>query len=295
MCRKTKAAIILVLVTLLLTGCSKKIWHAQWNDSGTIEQSSGDSTLLLDEAFQIYDMAEDETLVLEAVSAFEKVVEIDSANKSALVYLSNLHILLGTAYSEAKKQKKFHFDQAMKYSELAMYSNPAFRKAMADGKKPWEAAHTLLADDAPAMLFWVTAIQYEFKEVMSFPGKIVNVGWFQRCISFLDRIKEVAPDYGNGAVELAYTICYCALPSYLGGDKEKCFQYMDASVAEGKGYLLPRWARGKYFHQVTGDKDAAIADLQWVARQHKEQYQDAYPWRTHFIEDAAIQISILQQ
>lgn len=89
----------------------------------------------------------------------------------------------------------------MKYCELAMYANPQFRAAVKDGWGPWKASHTFQAEDAPAMLFWVTALQYEFKEGMMLPAKIINVGRLQYGITFLDRIEQVAPEFGNGAVE----------------------------------------------------------------------------------------------
>jgi hypothetical protein len=187
------------------------------------------------------------------------------------------------------------FQQAMKYSERSMYVNPHFRAAVERGQKPWETAPALQAEDAPAMLFWVVALQYEFKEGMTLAAKIINVGWMKYGISFLESISRVAPDFGNGAVEFAYSICYSALPFFLGGDTDLGKVYLERSIDKGKGYLLPRWGRGKYFYQVTGDRRSARQDLEWVAGQKPEACNDPYPWRIHFITDAAVELDALKR
>jgi len=227
------------------------------------------------------------------MAAYRAVLKADPGNCEALTDLANQYILLGTAYTRERSQKSRLFQKAMQYCELAMYTNPAFRREADLGKKPWEAADSLLAEDAPAMFFWVTALQFEFKEVMTLPSKMINVGWMQYGIIFLDRIKKVAPDFGHGAVEFAYTICYCALPSRQGGDDLKCRQYMSDAVNQSSGYLLARWGRGKYFHQLKGDITSSRQDLQWVVEQDIAAAKDVYPWRVYFKEDAASQLSLL--
>ena len=168
---------------------------------------------------------------------------------------------------------------------------PEFKKLVDSGKRPWEALDTLQAEDASAMLFWVTALQYEFKEAMLLPSKIINLKWMQYALKFLDRIKEVAPNFGNGAVELAYSVCYCVLPELYEGDNKKCHIYMNETIKKSSGYLLARWGWGKYFHQVTGDIESSRKDLEWVADQDLGKFNDSYPWRVHFKDDAINQIS----
>ncbi len=140
------------------------------------------------------------------------------------------------------------------------------------------------------MLFWVTALQYEFKEGMTLPEKISNVSWLQSGIIFLDRINQVVPEFCNGAVEFAYSICYLALSSLLDGDSNLGKTYLEKSLNKRKKYLLPTWGKGKYDYQVTGDLKSARKDLLWVASQKPEDYKDFYPWRIHFITDAKLQL-----
>ena len=285
--------VLVVLLSLfMLTGCGKKNWHSSWQEAGQATGSS-QGELLYVEAREKLEQAADLSSIISSMESMQRVLAADPTHREALAYLGNLYILLGTAYTVNQEEKIAHFRQAMKYCELSMYVNPQFREAVKDGKEPWRASHTLQAEDAPAMLFWVTALQYEFKEGMTLPAKVINVGWLQHGITFLDRIEQVAPEFGNGAVEFAYSICYLALPSLLGGDTNLGKNYLEKSIAKGQGYLLPTWGKGKYFHQVTGDLESARKDLLWVASQKPEDYKDLYPWRMHFITDAKVQLDSL--
>jgi len=61
-------------------------------------------------------------------------------------------------------------------------------------------------------------------------------------------------------------ICYMTLPESRGGSKTRGEDYMNKTVARGGGWLLPRWARGKYGLPIKGNGMAAADDLAWVAR-----------------------------
>jgi tetratricopeptide (TPR) repeat protein len=285
---------LLIVYMALLAGCSIKSYHSAW-PKDTLVTSSSQTAGLLASARKKFDTAGSEEDLLDSMESFKNVLEIDPGNREALTSLCNQYILLGTAYTSERSLKYQYYQKAMQNCELAMYTNPQFKHQVDKGKKPWEAAETLKAEDAPAMLFWVTALQYEFKEAMRLPSKVVNVRWMQHALVFLDRIKEVAPDYGNGAVELAYTVCYCVLPRLYGGDEQKCYGYMNEAVEKSEGHLLARWGRGRFFYQVTGDKESARKDLQWVIEQDPSEYRDVYPWKVHFQEDAALQFLKLSE
>lgn len=289
--RRMSVLVVIVLI-FMLSGCGKKNWHSSWQEAGQAT-GSREGELLYAEARIQLDQAADLESIMTSMESMQRVLAAEPMHRQALAYLGNLHILLGTAYTVDREEKIAHFRQAMKYCELSMYVNRQFREAVMDGQKPWEVSQTLQAEDAPAMLFWVTALQYEFKEGMTLPEKIINVGWLQHGIIFLDRINQVAPDFGNGAVEFAYSICYLALPKLLGGDSNLGKTYLEKSLIKGKGYLLPTWGKGKYFYQVTGDLKSARKDLLWVASQKPEDYKDLYPWRIHFITDAKLQLDTL--
>jgi len=272
------------VLALLLSGCALT-WQAPW-DGVRPTAPAAEVQPLLDQATATFATATDAAAVDAALAAYARVLAVDPGNYRALVDAATLSILRGTAYTRNAARKSEYFYQAMRYAELAMYTNPDFRARADAGAAPWEAVETLGAAEAEAMFFWVTALQYEFKEGMSLPSKVVNLAWLQRSLVFLDRVEAVAPDFGGGAVEFAKVICYVALPESRGGSKAKGEAYMAKSVAKSDGWLLPRWGRGKYYYPIRGEKALARQDLAWVLAQPLEQYQDPYPWRVHFRDSA---------
>ena len=280
--------LLLFFMVLLISGCAMK-WRPDWQEQAENKPSDITSKMSAEAEKNLTRVA-DEASLRDSIKAFEKVIEINPGDYHALTMLSTQYILLGTAYTDKRSEKSKHFLQAMIYAERAMYTNAGFRSLIKQDKKPWEALPPLTGREAEAMFFWVTALQYEFKEGMTLPQKIINIEWLHRSLLFLDHIEKVAPEFGDGGVEFAKVICYYALPGFKGGDKKKGDEYMLEAVQKGEKRLLPRWARGKYYYPIKGDKDKALEDLQWVASQDPDLYEDLYPWRVHFQEDAQLLI-----
>ena len=284
MANRLSAGIIFVLLALGLSGCAMN-WTPHWQDAGP-DRPSTVSRELFEQARQIFEQARDRESLLVSIDAHRKVLAANPGDFDTLTSLSNQSILLGTAYAVEMNEKSQHFRQAMQYAELAMYTNEGFRKRVAAGAPPWEAAGSLGKKEAAAMFFWVTALQYEFKEGMTLAGKIANVSWMQHALTFLDHIEQVDPDFGGGGVEFAKVICYYVLPAHLGGSETKGDEYMARAVTKGEQWLLPRWARGKYYYAVKGDKEKSRQDLEWVLSRDLSAFKDPTPWKIHFQEDA---------
>lgn len=275
---------LLAVFALTLSGCAMQ-WTAQWPEAGSNVATAQSSELLL-QAQVLFEQAKDRHSLLKSISAYEKVLDANPGDLAALTMLSTQEILLGTAYTQGSQEKSRHFKRAMTYAERAMYTNPAFKKAVDSGTAPWDAAATLDRAEVEAMFFWVTALQYEFKEGMNLAQKIVNIRWLKKGLIFLDRIEQIDPAFGDGAVEFAKVICYYALPASMGGSKEKGEKYMELAVERGGNRLLPRWARGKYFYPIKDETEKARQDLEWVAGQDLNRFADPYPWKVHFQENA---------
>ena len=279
-----RSAICMLCLALLLGGCALRREPA-WNQAGFDRPAEADAGLFA-AARDCFANAAGGAALDSCIGRHEAVLKSHAGHYQARVNAASLYILKGTAYTGSSFAKSEMFGRAMDYAELAMYTNPGFKAQVDAGRQPWEAASALGATEVEAMYFWVTALQYEFKEGMSLPAKIVNIGWLQRAQVFLDRIEAVAPDFGGGGVEVAKAICYLALPESRGGSTAKGDAYMQKALAKGTDWLLPRWAHGKYYLPVKGKAEEARAELAWVAAQDPKVYRDPYPWRVHFQDDA---------
>jgi len=273
------------LLTLLLTcGCAMT-WQPDLENAQKNTPTNASQTALI-RAETCFGYADNLESLQQCQDHYLAVLQENPGDYTALTQLSTLNILVGTAYTDGLWAKSERFQQAMRYAELAMYTNEAFKAKVSAGDPLWLAVDALGEAEVEAMFFWVTALQYEFKEGMSLAGKIVNIDWLQHALLVLNHIEAVAPHFGNGGVEFAKLICYYALPNHLGGSKERGDEYMQKAVARSGNWLLPRWARGKYYYVVTGQEDKSVQDLSWVASQKLENYRDPYPWRVHFQENA---------
>jgi len=281
--RSTSFTLCLLFI-VLLGGCTMQR-DPVWQQAGLARPTEHTDTLFA-AASNCFATTAGAAAVDRCIALHEVVLKDNPGHYQARVNAASLYILLGTGYTESSSAKSEAFHRAMTYAELAMYTNPNFKARVDAGQQPWEAADTLGATEVEAMFFWVTALQYEFKEVMSVPAKVSNIDWLQHALVFLDRIEATAPEYGGGGVELAKAICYIVLPESSGGSEARGDDYMQKSIAKGGEWLLPRWARGKYYDPMKGNKYEETTDLTWVATQDPAAYRDPYPWRIYFQDNA---------
>lgn len=282
---KTLTGLLALPIFLVcFSGCAMQS-PSHWQDARPDLQTP-ESEALAQEARLLYEVATDRERLLTSIATFERVLAKNPGDYATLTALSNQYILLGTAYTARRAEKSHHFNQAMRFAELAMYSNAAFKQRVAAGTPLWDATGVLDKAQAEAMFFWVTALQYDFKEGMSLVAKIVNVRWMQHSLKFLDRIEQVAPGFGGGGVEFAKVICYYVLPKSMGGSESEGDAYMKRSIARSDGWLLPRWGRGKYYYVINGETGKSRADLEWVASRNIEDFKDPMAWKVHFQANA---------
>jgi hypothetical protein len=114
----------------------------------------------------------------------------------------------------------------------------------------------------------------------------MNVRDLQHTLLLMKRVEEIDPDFGGGAVDLALSISYFSLPGSMGGDDALGEKYMQKAVQKNRDWLVGRWARGKYYEDLSGKTDGTKEDLEWVASQDISKYKDPYPWRVHFRDNA---------
>ncbi len=225
-----------------------------------------------------------------AIAAYQNVLASDPANPDAQSALANHYILKATAYTRSVRAKRRLFREAMARCELAMYNNPGFRKRADAGAKPWEACSELGEREMNAMLFWITAMLYEFKECMSLPSKVANVEWIRRARPMLERMEAIEEGWGGGVIPFTWSFYYHILPRKMGGDRAMAWVKLEQAVRLGPDRLLSRWGRARYFHRVAGDHAGFVADLEWVAAQDPARMVDEPHWKAFIQRDAREQL-----
>ncbi|HMB15192.1 MAG TPA: TRAP transporter TatT component family protein [Pelovirga sp.] len=284
-CRLQRWSVFALLLALLnLSGCAMR-GQENWHDVSP-DRPTPVSINLAEQARQNFNQALDAQGLRAAIATYEQVLTVNPGDSQALTALSTQHILLGTAYTSGRHAKSRHFLIAMDYAERAMYSNQAFRAEVATGTPLWDAVDLLEDDQLEAMFFWVKALHYQFKEGLTLVGKIVNIRWMEHSLKVLERIVEIDPEFGGGGVEFAMAISYEVLPSRWGGSSERADAYMQQAVEAHPDWLLPRWARGRYYYEIRGEPEKSQADLAWVASRNPRDYADPTAWKRFFQADA---------
>ena len=275
---------VVVWLFVLLLGLSGCV-HWQ-SDFSTWQVEDADAEVLLADANRLMDRADNRENLLEAISAFKEVLRADPENYKALYELSNGYILLGDGYSERTSERIRHYRSALLYSERAMYTNPAFRKKIDDGVPVWLAVDALTTREMEAMLFWSTAIFYYYKDGLGPIRQTINFRWITRARRVLERMSELDPDWGGGAVHFSWGLYYLAIPVRVGGDRERSADYFEKAIAVGPDRLLNRWGRAKYFHVKMQNPEQFREDLQWILEQDLESVSGSRAWNFYFVQDA---------
>ncbi len=282
-CLKSRLRVGILLLLSLISGCM--MWRPQWPDQ-QVAISTNDVPSLLRLAEQKgRGAASAESLEL-AIAAYLDVVALAPLDFEANLALSHLHLLLGDAYVEKRSQKRENVVKARRYAEAAMFTNPAFRNKIKEGKPTWVACEALGEGEMDAMFFWVNAVFYRFKEAQWAPLQAVNYRWIKRAKQVMEQMTAIGTNDQYPLLDFLWGAYYLSIPLSVGGDREKAAEYFDAAVDNAPDQLLPRWGRAKYYHAKMKNLKPFQEDLAWVLAQEGEETADHPAWRAFFIQDA---------
>lgn len=272
-----------VLSLLCTTACVS--WKPGWK-APTPQLVTGDIAVLLEEAVARENQADDAHQVKQLIDAYGRVVAADPRHYQALWKMGNYHILAGAGYGRSKRDKKFHYLEALRCCERAMYTNPQFRQEVDSGRPVWEACQKLGPGQADAMGYWYTAIFHYFDECLPPAGRLLNARLIVRTDPVMRRIDEVDPDWAGGGNYFSRAIYLIALPERYGGSKVQAEQLFTKAITAGPNYLANRWGRARYLYPLIGNRAGYVADLQWVLEQDPRASGNTYPWNVYFQRQA---------
>jgi hypothetical protein len=203
-----------IVVLIMLASCTtfKPGYKALLTD----ESGDKDVQMLIEKAREIESRAGTKNDVIDLIEAYRKVEKADPANYFALWKIGNYHMLLGAAYAEKRKDKKYHYKMAVLYCEKAMCTNPAFQEATRKGDQVTEALNLLTKNEIDAMGYWYTARFYYFSEVLGGLGRLMNTRIVIQNNKMIERIDELDSTWAGGGNYFARGLYYIAIPERFG-------------------------------------------------------------------------------
>lgn len=241
---------------------------------------------LLSEAQEIENSASSADEVLKLIHVFKKIEYTDPYNYYALWKIGNYNILMGAAYAEKTKDKKFYYREAIRYCEKAMCTNKNFAAEIKKGEEITDACNKLTINEIDAMGYWYTARFYYFKECLRPISRLMNTKIVIQNNIMIDRIDELDKNWAGGGNYFSRALYYIATPEKFGGSKQRAHDEFNQAIEVGPDYLVNRWGRAKYLYHLTGNMEAYKSDLEWVVSQDPEKAANTYPWNVYFQRDA---------
>lgn len=281
----TKTCIFLCIVSLFITQNSCVSFKPGWKNMKETTKSANISDLL-GKARSMEAVAVSKEELLNLIDVFKTIEKIDADNYYALWKIGNYNMLIGTAYSKRKKDKKFYYKEAIQYCEKAMCTNDVFLNKVRSGEGIIEASNSLTLAEIDAMGYWYTARFYYFKDCLSPLGRVMNTRIVIDNNSMIDKIDELDPTWAGGGNYFSRGLYYIAVPEKFGGSKERAAEEFKLAIETGPDYLVNRWGRAKYLYALIGDTAAMKKDLEWVIAQDPHTAGNTYPWNVYFQKDA---------
>lgn len=270
---------------LLLAGCAS--WSPGWKSGAIASPANRVTTAPLDRAGADLRFAEaTRAEELEVVAAsYAKALHDDADDADLLDALADVHILYGAAWARNPAEKAAWYRAGIRYAERSMATNERFRERVTAGATVGDAVSELGPERTRTMLLWVTGVSYYFKECLGVQ-KLWHFRWMLRTREVMEHMLAVNPEFGGGAVYFSLGIYNLALPPGAGRNLDKSREFLDLAVATSPTSLLTRWGRAKYFHVMTGDRDAFLRDLEWVISRDPHNPDNTLPWNLYFQRDA---------
>jgi hypothetical protein len=171
-------------------------------------------------------------------------------------------------------------------SELAMYTNPEFKKLADKGENVWQACSVLTEREMNAMYHWYLASGYLLSK-RNLVGQLINIRWSGRITSVLERMTAIDTAWNSGSVHLCCAVYYAVLPAFLGGDVKKAEAYFDKALHAGPHMISFYETRAKELRIRMKDRRGFVEDLHHaIAIDPRKADTLEYPWAVWHRENA---------
>jgi tetratricopeptide (TPR) repeat protein len=278
-----KPSLLSILLILFMSSCVS--FKHEWNTSSQ-KVKNDDVNALLKKAKSMELTSSTSEEVIAVIDCYLKVEKIDPSNYFALWKIGNYHMLMGAAHSTSVKIKKYHYQEAIKYCEKAMYTNINFKNKISNDIEVADACEVLTINEIDAMGFWYTARFYYFKECLKPLVKVLNTRIVMENNRVINCIDSLDPNWQGGGNYFSRALYYIATPKRFGGSIEKAKKEFSTATKVGPGFLVNRWGRAKYLYSLTGNLEGFKSDMNWVINQDPHKGGNPYAWNVYFQNDA---------
>jgi tetratricopeptide (TPR) repeat protein len=258
----SKVMFILItgLVTgLMITGCAGR------QSAYVLPELSqkGDATKVesfMKEGDDHYVLRENTKSLEAAIQSWEKAVEIDPQNQTALIKLSIACYWMGNGHLKEKDAKISYFHKGAQYGERAMALNPEFKSLMEQGKKDYECLDVLGKKELPAV-YWAYcnlgrwAVNQGFVSILKYKKKLKT---------FIDWVVKTDEEFQFAGGHRSIAVYYAKAPSFAGGDLEKSKYHFDRSLEIAPNYFTTKLLMAEFYAYKTQDREMFVRLLNEV-------------------------------
>jgi Tfp pilus assembly protein PilF len=225
-------AAMAVMVFVSLSGCGAKRESAYLEPDTTKAVDKAKVNELIKTADAYYEKRAEARNMKEAIKTYEKVIEMDPANREILQRLTIACYWYATGHLTDKDSQCEYYNKGAEYGERGMALNSAFKARVAAGEKDYECLDALGKEDLPSV-YWVFGNLGRWSNLKGFTTILKNKN---KLKAIADWVTYTDENYYYGAGHRVLGTFYAKAPSFAGGDMDKAKMHFEKSLK-----IAPKW------------------------------------------------------
>ncbi|MEM6927051.1 MAG: TRAP transporter TatT component family protein, partial [Myxococcota bacterium] len=215
-----------VVLGLLATGCGKHSGSYSAVQAEKAAQAEIESRT--EAADALWAERVDEAKLLEALTAYEAVLEADPNNQHALHRLTRGLYFHATGFPpEDNDEKIARLDRAIQYGTRCIGLNEQISEAIeVNGEKERDAVRLATMDDVPC-LYWTASSLGQWGRASGIAKTLKHIPTVKAYMTKIEELDESFFNYGPARYWGAY---YAVLPGFAGRDLDKSAEYFKTSI-----------------------------------------------------------------
>jgi tetratricopeptide (TPR) repeat protein len=258
-------------LALVLAGCGSSR-QAAWETTAASKssdkadaQSQSQRDALLTEAQSSWEQRSDEAKLRQAISTWEKALELDETDAETWTALSRGRYFLADChlrFDESKKEEMVStFEAGTQAAERAlMATSPKFAEKMQAGARVEEALDLLDAEAVPAM-YWRSSNMGKWGSAKDFATLLA---YKDEVRAVMERTLELAPNFYFGGPHRYFGAYFARLPAFAGGDLARSKTHFSKSLSTEPSYFATHVLYAEDYAVKSQDRELYEEQLRFV-------------------------------